>query len=351
MDLSIQDLEEENKMKNIAIIGAGLQAKRRIPFIIEDTDFKIKSIIDLIEDRAANLAMSIDASTGTNWKAVIKDSDIDVIMVLTPPDTHAEISIAAMEAGKDVFCEKPLSRTIDEAERMLEVSKKTNKILKCGFNHRHHPAVTEAYKLFKEGLIGKPTFGRGRYGIAGREGLEKEWRSDPKIVSGGQLMEQGIHLVDLFSWFFGNTKRVSGMMSATKWPIEPLEDNGFLLMENENGVIASIHSSLTQWINLFEFEIYGGKGSLCVQGLGASYGVEKLIVSLNDPNGPFSYKTIEFRGGDNSWKSEWQEFTKAVISRNEPIGNGLDGLRAMEIVNAAYLSSKENITVIMDQQL
>ena len=251
------------------------------------------------------------------------------------------MSLAAMEAGKDVLCEKPLSRTEEEAQAMVETASRTGRILKCGFNHRFHPAVLEAHRLFTAGQIGRPVFGRARYGIAGREGIEKEWRSDPEIVSGGQLMEQGIHLVDLFRWFLGDMSRVTGMTAASHWPMpEPLEDNGFVVMQNQSGIICSIHSSLTQWINLFEFEIYGANGSLTVHGLGSSYGVEKLTISELDPKGPFASRTIEYRGSDSSWKAEWMEFTRAIAERSQPLGNGEDGLRAMQIVNAAYAASR-----------
>ena len=335
-------------MKKIAVIGAGLQAKRRIPAIIEDPDYELVWIVDRKEERAKGLAEEFGKNilTSTDWNSVIQNPEIAAVLILTYPDTHAEIAIAAMEAGKDVLCEKPLSRNEDEAKEMVEVSHKTSRVLKCGFNHRFHPAVLEAHRLFQSGKIGKALFGRGRYGIAGRKGIESEWRSDPKIVSGGQLMEQGIHLVDLFRWFFGETKRVTGMRATNHWPLPiPLEDNGFILMQNAEGVIASIHSSLTQWINLFEFEIYGEKGSLTVHGLGASYGVEKLIVSEHDANGPFSYQTFEFRGGDASWKSEWKDFTRAMGDRSSPIGTGQDGWRAMQIVNAAYAAARDGRTV------
>ena len=332
--------------KKVAIIGAGLQAKRRAPAIVEDPDYEIGLIVDRKEEKAGRLAKEFPASISTDWKSAVADPSIDVVMVLTYPDSHAAMSIAAMEAGKDVLCEKPLSRTEEEAQAMLETAGRTGRILKCGFNHRFHPAMLEAHRLFTAGEIGKPVFGRARYGIAGREGIEKEWRSDPKIVSGGQLMEQGIHLVDLFRWFLGDMERVTGMAAASHWPMPPpLEDNGFVVMQSKSGVICSLHSSLTQWINLFEFEIYGGEGSLTVHGLGASYGVEKLIVSQHDPKGPFANRTIEYRGGDSSWKAEWTEFTRAVATREQPLGNGEDGLRAMQVVNAAYAAARENRTV------
>jgi predicted dehydrogenase len=334
-------------MKKVAIIGAGLQARRRSGPIAEDPDFEVGVVIDRDDGKARRLADGLGARAGTDWRAAVRDPGISAVLVLTYPDTHAEISIAALEAGKDVLCEKPLTRTEAEARALLDAARNSGRTLKCGFNHRHHPAILEAHRLFTSGLIGKPVFGRGRYGIGGRTGIESEWRSDPTIVSGGQLMEQGIHLVDLFVWFLGRVSRVTGFTSTTRWPIRPLEDNGFALLQTPDGVVASIHSSLTQWTNLFEFEIFGEKGSLTVRGLGASYGVEELIISQHEPAAPFSHKTIEYRGGDTSWKSEWEEFTRAINERREPLGSGHDGLTAMQIVNSVYAASASGQAVVL----
>jgi predicted dehydrogenase len=332
-------------MKKVAIIGAGLQATRRLGPILDDPECQLVAVVDHAEAKAKRVAGSTGARIATDWRTVVRRGEIDIAVVLTYPDSHAEVSIQAMLAGCDVFCEKPLARTIEEGRRMSEVARETQRILKCGFNHRHHPAVLDAHRRLLEGDIGKVVFGRGRYGIGGRTGIEKEWRSDPAIVGGGQLMEQGIHLIDLFRWFVGEPTEVTGMMSTTCWPIAPLEDNGFVLMRTKDGMVSSVHSSLTQWTNLFEFEVYGESGSLAVQGLGASYGVEKLIVAQHDPTGPFSHRVIEYRGGDSSWKSEWAEFMRCVRGRAEPIGSGNDGLRAMQIVDAAYRASQTGQSV------
>jgi predicted dehydrogenase len=336
-----------NKFVQVAIIGAGLQGRRRSEPIAADPRFKIATVVDRDIKKAERLGKPFDAAIGTDWRPAVADPNIDIVLVLTYPDTHAEIAMAALEAGKDVLCEKPLTRTESEAYTLLATVKRTGRTLKCGFNHRHHPGVMEAYRLYKEGLIGKPVFGRARYGIGGRPGIESEWRSDPAIVSGGQLMEQGIHVIDLFCWFLGHIRRVTGFSSTTRWPIKPLEDNGFALLQNAEGVIASVHASLTQWTNLFEFEVYGEKGSLVVHGLGASYGVEKLVISQHDPSAPFSHKTIEYRGGDLSWKLEWEEFISAIHEKRQPLGNGQDGLRALQIVNAAYAASQSGSTIVL----
>ena len=304
-------------------------------------------MVDRDLQKAARLAGPYGAAASVDWREVVGDPQIEVVLVLTYPDSHAEISIAALEAGKHVLCEKPLTRTQAEARALVAAADRSGRILKCGFNHRHHPAVEEAHRLFTSGLIGKPVFGRARYGIGGRSGIEKEWRSDPKIVSGGQLMEQGIHVVDLFSWFLGRIEQVTGFTSSTRWPIAPLEDNGFALLRSASGVIASVHASLTQWTNLFEFEVYGDKGSLTVRGLGASYGVEELVIAEHDPTGPFSHRTIEYRGGDLSWKREWDELAAAIEGGRQPLGNGEDGLRALQIVEAAYSAARTGQTVVL----
>lgn len=331
--------------KKIAIIGAGLQAQRRGPVITKDSEYEVGAIVDLILDKAVRLSKVIGGLPSRDWKKIIKDRSIKAVLVLTYPDSHAEISIAAMEYGKDVLCEKPLAFTIEQAKKMTVVANRTKKILKCGFNHRHHPAIEEAYRQFRAGAIGKPIFGRSKYGIGGRQGLEKEWRSNPKFAPGGQLIDQGIHIIDLYRWFLGDIIAAAGMTATNLWPIKPIEDNGFGIIRNETGVIASLHSSLTQWINLFEFEIYGEKGSLTVQNLGGSYGMEKLIIAKHHPSAPFSHQTIEYRGNDNSWQNEWNEFTNAIKTRCQPLGNGVDGLKAMEIVTAIYRSSQTGKTI------
>ena len=331
----------------VAIIGVGLQCRRRAPVIKESKDDQLVVIASLHLEHARDMAARMGCEASGDWHSVVSRKDIDAILVCTPPHVHAEISVAAMRAGKHVLCEKPLTRTVGESEEMVAAAKQTGRVLKCGFNHRHHPAVLEAHRRFERGLIGKAVFGRARYGIGGRPGIEKEWRSDPAIVSGGQLMEQGIHVVDLYRWFLGDIRRVTGLVSTSRWPIAPLEDNGFALLESKGGAVASVHSSLTQWTNLFEFEVYGEKGSLVVRGLGASYGVEELVTSLHDPAAPFSHETIEYRGGDSSWKSEWEEFAAAIEEKREPLGNGADGLAAMEIVNAVYSASSNGQAVVL----
>jgi predicted dehydrogenase len=285
---------------------------------------------------AQRLASDLSCEAGTDWEEAVSRKDIDAVIVCTPPDSHAAISIRAMESGKHVLCEKPLSRTVQEAEAMLRAAEVAKRTLKCGFNHRHHPAVLAGRQLLVDGTVGEPVFARALYGIGGRPGYEREWRADPSVVSGGQLMEQGIHAIDILRWFLGEFETVTGLVSTAFWPIRPLEDNAFAILRTDRGAIASVHASLTQWTNLFSIEVFGREGHFAIEGLGGSYGVERLTLSKREFGRPFSAHSTEYRGEDRSWDAEWSEFSAAITEGREPIGNGVDGLQALLLVNRIY---------------
>lgn len=320
----------------VGIIGAGLQGRRRAEAMRQFPDTEIRVISAAHREPAQALAKEMGCDAEVGWDAVVARDDIDAVIVCTPPQLHAEISVEAMRRRKHVLCEKPLARTVEEAQGMLDVAASTGVVLKCGFNHRHHPGIVQARAWFDEGLIGKPMFVRCRYGICGRPGYEKEWRADPRIVAGGHLMEQGIHAIDLSRWFLGEFAEVTCFRQSYYWPTGDLEDNAFVLYRTQEGAIATIHSSLTQWKNLFSFEVYGESGQVTVEGLGGGYGTERAILGLRDFTAPFSEKIVEFRGQDSSWAAEWKEFLAAIQGQREPLGNGQDGLESLRLVFAAY---------------
>ncbi|OGN87694.1 MAG: hypothetical protein A2Z74_07730 [Chloroflexi bacterium RBG_13_46_9] len=333
------------KNLRVGIIGAGLQGGRRAQAIRQSPDNQIVIIADTNLDKAEKLAGVPGCETTRHWEDITGRPDIDIVLVCTPPHLHAEMSIAAMKSLKHVLCEKPLTRTIREAQEMLKEARENKVILKCGFNHRHHPAINQAKQLVDAGEIGEINFIRCVYGIGGRPGYEKEWRANPDVVGGGQLMEQGIHAVDLFRWFLGEFSDVTGFVSSLFWKIEPLEDNAFALFRTPKGQVASLHSSLTQWKNHFTFELFGRDGYITIEGLGGSYGTEKITLGKRAFLEPFKDETTEFRGGDISWVEEWKEFTSAIAEKREPLGNGSDGLEAMQLVNAVYESAQHGLTI------
>lgn len=329
----------------VAIIGAGLQCRRRAPSIGAVKGARLVSISSLHKEHAEAEARKCGAEVDADWKATIDRDDVDVVFVCTPPSSHAEISIAAMRSGKHVLCEKPLTRTLAEAEEMVRVSRETGKMLKCGFNHRHHPAIWEAHQRLLAGDLGRPMFARCRYGICGRPGYENEWRADPDQAAGGQFIEQGTHALDLFRWFLGDLVEVACMSSVHYFTKQSMDDGGMALLRSADGATASLHTTLTQWKNLFSFEVFGSDGYIQVEGLGGGYGTETLAIGRRDFTAPFQDQLIYYRGGDKSWDLEWQEMAAAIAEGREPVGNGLDGLEAMRIALTAYEAEKQRVTL------
>lgn len=325
----------------VGIIGAGLQARRRAPVLREFPDTELVIVTAAHRNHATALASRMGCEAGEGWEGVVERPDVDTVVVCTPPHLHAEITVAALRAGKHVLCEKPLARTDDEARTMVEAAGRSERVLWCGFNHRYHPAVQQIRRWVDEGVLGDLMCCRARYGICGRPGYANEWRADPRVVAGGQLMEQGIHAIDLFRWFLGDPDAVAAMTGTTYWDIDPLEDNGFVLLRWPGGQMASLHSSLTQWRNLFSFELIGRDAYASAEGLGGGYGTEQAILRKRDFDKPFSEHVIDYRGEDRSWSDEWQNFVAAVRGNRAPIDSAVDGLRALQIVNAAYASSRE----------
>ena len=324
----------------VAIIGAGLQCRRRAPVIKSSRDDELVAIASKKLHDAEEMARQFECEAVPTWQAVIRRDDIDAVIVCTPPHVHAEISIAALSAGKHVLCEKPLCRTLEEAKAMLKAAHDAKRTLKCGFNHRHHPAIWEAKRLMDCGNLGRPIFARCRYGICGRPGYENEWRADPEQAAGGQLLEQGTHALDLFRWFLGEPAEVVCMTSRAYFTAQPLDENGMVIVRMATGATASLHTSLTNWKNLFSFEVFGEDGYVHAEGLGASYGVETLSIGKRDFTSPFQDHIIQFRGGDSSWREEWTEFKAAIREERAPIGDGRDGYEALRLALAAYDSEQ-----------
>lgn len=187
----------------VGLIGAGLQASRIGTAIADSEKSELVCITDTRISAAQKLAKNLKCDVAKDWKEVL-DSNIDSVVICIPPKFHAELSIEAMKKGIHVLCEKPISYSLEDAQTMISTSTETNTILQIGFNHRYHPGILQIMEWYRQGEIGEINFIRSIYGIGARPDIKNEWRSDPNVIGGGQLMEQGIHCIDLMRWFVGN---------------------------------------------------------------------------------------------------------------------------------------------------
>ncbi len=324
---------------NIAIIGAGLIGRKRAAALKKINNCRLVVTADINRNAAETLARDFGGEVETNWEKVVIRNDINVVIVSTINKFLASISIAALRNGKHVLVEKPLGCSAEESKKIVESAQNSALVLKTGFNHRHHPAIAKAKQLFDRGEIGNLFLIRCRYGHGGRPGYEKEWRANKDLCGGGELLDQGVHVVDLFRWFSGDFNKVFGCISTYFWKME-VEDNAFAIFNKDNGVTASMHTSWTQWKNIFSFEIFGSNGYLIVEGLGGSYGVETLRFGKRKTEGGIpDEKVTEYEGTDVSWEEEWKEFISAIENNREPLGNGWDGYQANKMIEAVYESA------------
>jgi predicted dehydrogenase len=320
----------------VGIIGCGLIGHKRAQSLGKHT---LVACADLNFEKAQALAkLYKNCKAFSDWQALLKE-ELDVVIVATPHDGLSNISAAACEAGKHVLVEKPAGRTPQEIQTIIEAAEKSKVLVRVGFNHRYHRAFQKARALVDENALGPLMFVRARYGHGGRLGYNKEWRADPKLSGGGELIDQGVHLIDLAGWFLGEFKDIQGFAHTYYWDM-PVDDNGFLLLKTADQKTAFLHASCTEWKNIFSFEIYGQQGKLHIEGLGGSYGVEKLTFYKMLPEmGPPETQSWEYPMKDNSWDIEFAEFCEDIRLQRQPAANLEHEKAALTVVNTIYKES------------
>ena len=244
-----------------------------------------------------------------------------------------------MRAGKHVLVEKPGALHAAQLREIRDAARQTGARVRLGYNHRYHPALQKARALIDAGELGPLMFLRARYGHGGRPGYDREWRADPALSGGGELIDQGVHLIDLAGWFLGDFPTVEGHAATCFWDM-PVDDNAFLSLRTAAGQTAWLHVSCTEWKNLFSLEIYGRNAKLAIDGLGGSYGVERLTFYQMRPEmGPPDTTSWEFPRGDDSWTIETRAFLDDIRQNREPDPGLAEGIRTLEIVECIYRAS------------
>ena len=320
---------------NYAIIGCGLIGKKRLAGLPAGS--KLAVACDTNLSRAEELVKL--AKTGraiADFKQAVADPQVDAVIVAVVNAALAEVSAAAIRAGKHVLVEKPAGISVQQIDELIALAKKPGVTVRVGFNHRYHPSFIKAREIFESGVMGELMFIRARYGHGGRIGYDKEWRADPKLSGGGELIDQGIHLIDLAGWFLGDFKKIEGHATTYFWKM-PVDDNAFLSLRNATGNTAWLHVSCSEWKNLFSLEIYGRDAKLHWEGLGGSYGIERLTYYKMLPQmGPPETTIYEFPRGDESWKIEMAEFFDDIKLKRVPVPGLKEAKAALEVVEKIY---------------
>jgi predicted dehydrogenase len=322
----------------VAIVGCGSIGQKRAKVLPANS---LLCCVDTREEKARSLAaLHPGCMPLSDWHGVISRQDVKIVLIATTHQVLAEITMAAIQSGKHVLVEKPAALSSTQLEPVIAAARQAGGCVHVGFNHRYHRALCKAREVVDAGVLGPLMFVRGRYGHGGRAGYEREWRAQPHLSGGGELIDQGVHLIDLARWFLGDFTSVQGFAHTYFWDM-PVEDNGFMLLKTPRQQVALLHASCTEWKNLFSLEIYGQKGKLEINGLGGSYGVERLTHYQMLPQmGPPETTTWEYLMDDNSWEVEFAEFLEDIRLHRKSSPGLEDAKAALEIVEAVYAQSR-----------
>ena len=327
-------------MIRIGIAGFGKIGQLRAEILSKREDVIITSVYDVVQPENLNT----DITFYKSYDDLLK-SGIDAVFICAYNTVLADYTAKALDYGLHVFCEKPPAMKTEELDVVFDSLKNSQKVLKYGFNHRYHYSVLEAKKIIDSGTMGKLLWMRGVYGKAGSIDYNENWRNFKKHSGGGILIDQGIHMLDLMR-FFSNEKfsNIKAFKSTSFWDVD-VEDNAFIIMQSENNVTASLHSSATQWRHKFLLELCFEEGYLNLDGILSgtrSYAPESLIIGRREfeditfAMGKPKETVISFEN-DHSWNLEVDEFMNAVNGESEIMqGTLTDAFETLSLVQKIY---------------
>lgn len=299
----------------VAVIGCGLIGAKRAGALGPD---RLIGCYDLDLSASRRLAATHGSVAFGSVEDLLAERP-DVVVVATYHRDLSGLASLAIRAGSHVLVEKPAGIGSDQVDALQRLAAGSGRLVKVGFNHRFHPAVRRAAEEARSGRYGEVMFVRGRYGHGGRTGYEREWRADPELSGGGEIVDQGMHLLDLCHWVLGPLPVHASLLRTQFWDA-PVDDNAVLLLGEQGGVgsgqpWAMLHVSWTEWKNMFSLEIYCRTAKLTVDGLAGSYGPQTLRIHRMGPQlGPPDTETVGYPPGDVSWEAEWEHFRAAVTA-------------------------------------
>ena len=295
-----------------------------------------------------------------NCYDMLKENEIDAVSVTTWNSAHAECTIAALNAGCHVFCEKPMAMNAEEAKAMKEAAEKNGKILMLGFVRRHGNDAKTALNLIKEGYMGDIYYAKASY--LRRCGFPGGWFGDKSRSGGGPLIDLGVHVIDLARYIMGNPKPVSAYgatfdklgarseikLSADDWkstteaekPIFNVEDLATAMVRFDNGAVLHVEASFNLNIKTptTTVDFFGDKAGLSFTPFELHTVVDNKLADIaiqGDTGFHFS----------NSFAAEAKNFIDAIEGKAELVANADDGVTLMKILDAIYLSAKTGKSV------
>jgi len=334
----------------VGVIGCGKIAERAsLPNLVNYTEkAKVVALCDIDVPRAKQMQEKFQLNNAdiiTDYKKLVKRSDIDVVFVDTPNYLHEEMAVAACSMKKHVLVEKPIAIFAKAADNMAKAAKKNGVHLMVEQTQRFDPIHQAAKRVLESGVLGKVHNIRGRIGHAGPEYWSEgkaHWFYDKKRSGGGAMIDIGVHITDLVRWFAA--KPITDVF-ATIRTIEkkvPIDDNATVLFRFADGSKGEIECSWTTRPYEVTTNIYGSNGKM-MTAVGSKIPVKVEIVNTDkgcDPNCAIEerYPVI---GAGSGWENAVHYFIDCVIKNEKPFVSGEEGRETMKVINAAYESNEK----------
>ncbi|MFT4415053.1 Gfo/Idh/MocA family protein [Fredinandcohnia humi] len=342
-----------SKLK-IGVIGCGSIAKHRhLPEYAMNKSVEIVAVCDVVEERATMLAELYGAQPYRSYEELLKNSSVDAVSVCTPNYLHAPISIAALEAGKHVLCEKPMATSREEALGMIEAAKKNNKKLMIAHNQRFVASHQKAKQLIQDGSLGKIYSFRTAFGHGGPEGWSVDgkdsWFFKKKEAFIGAMGDLGVHKTDLLRFLLGEEiVEVGAFIETSAKENADVDDTAVCILKTESGIIGTLAAS---WSYVSKEDnstiIYCEKGIIRLE----EDPVNNLIVQYQ--NGEVAkyelggIQTNEDGGQTNS--QVISHFVDSILHNTEPPVPGEEGMKSLEVILSALESNETKRFVRLEE--
>ena len=317
--------------KNLAIIGCGRIAQAYLKIIEKIPSAKLTAVCDASAPVAKSVGEQSKCRAYTDYKRMVDEEELDAVVICTPPNVHANISVYALERGVHVLCEKPLAIRLADASLMVQAARRHKVVLMMASKFRYVEDVVQAKGMLESGLIGKPVLFENIF--CSRVDMTKRWNSNKKISGGGVLIDNGTHSIDIARFLLGPIVYVQAQFGP-RVQDTAVEDTASIYLRNSAGVRGtvdlswSINKEVDSYINL-----YGTEGTICI-----GWKQSKLKLYEKDKWEPFGHGYDKMKAFSNQIK----RFLGCITREEKPIVSALDGLESVRVIETAYWSSRVN---------
>lgn len=341
-----------SKILNWAIIGCGIISESHLDAITSLKHTKLYAVCDVIAERAQEKLEKYHAQKlFTNYKELLSDPAVDVVSICTPSGMHAEMAIAAANAGKHIFCEKPMDVTAEKMTAMVDAVEKSGVKCGCVFQRRTYPEAVAVHKFIEEHDLGPIIFAEARLKYYRDQAYydSGDWRATWELDGGGALMNQGVHGIDLLRWFVGDVKSVYAMCRTLARNID-VEDAAAAVVEFQNGAIGTIRGTTCVYpAQETQISLHFKKGTIIFGDAGVTQ-CEFLDPSIQmPPVTPFAANVAEDPSaiGAKSHLLLAEDLEDAILHDHIPLIPPREARKSVDLILAIYESSRKNCPITL----